>query len=138
MTSRKGAREGACPRSGLPHGLAPLCRVGGSAAGASLSPSLSHTLSLSWIGLDAGFRAADLRARVRVNPTSLGSPHHHLSLALLHQIWRQGCSDLQRWRTRGDRTLSAHPRLHVDRQRQHLAADERMRVDAPLYDILLK
>jgi len=117
MTSRKGAREGACPRSGLPHGLAPLCRVGGGAA---------------------GFRAADLRARVRVNPTSLGSPHHHLSLALLHQIWRQGCSDLQRWRTRGDRTLSAHPRLHVDRQRQHLAADERMRVDAPLYDILLK
>jgi hypothetical protein len=36
--------------------------------------------------MDADLMVVGLPARVRVNPTPLGRPHHHLSLALLQQI----------------------------------------------------
>jgi hypothetical protein len=61
----------------------------------SLSLSLSVSLSRSWLGMYTGLMVVGLPARVRVKTTPLGRRHHHLSLALLHQIWRQGCSNLQ-------------------------------------------
>jgi hypothetical protein len=61
----------------------------------TVSLPLPLPLSLSWLGMDADLMVVGLPARVRVNPTPLRRPHHHLSLALLHQIRRQRSSDLQ-------------------------------------------